>query len=303
MLVCFPFIRSVSSVSEVSVVSVVAMVGLMVGLVVAMVSVVTVMTVMTVVRLVGIGWLRLGVLVASEVLVGLVAIAVGRVNNILDLGLSTVAILVITLELNGFLVLNLFSLIFDFISALELTADFSLELVLVVAIAFKFLAKFDLGAFLEFEVVLLLEFLLLFAASLNISLDLKLTSAKTLVDSTISVVVSMSMVRSMRSVTITVVRSMVRSSVTIMMAETSIVEASVVMLGALVSGAVTIIDTVLVDSTNGTELSLVVVVVGAILVDATKVIRVLSHLVWPVKGAFPVIDSILGESTEVLLVG
>jgi len=143
---------------------------------------------LSVARLVTVGDLLLGCLVASIALSISVTLTIGGVNNILDLGLGRVSLLIITTEFNGFLVLEL-ELALDLVAVLDLATDFSLELVLVVTVALELLAEFDLGTLLEFEVVLLLEFLFLLAASLDIGLNLEFTSAETLVDGGVSMAV------------------------------------------------------------------------------------------------------------------
>lgn len=87
----------------------------------------------------------------------------------------------------------------------------------------------------------------------------------------------------------------------VVVAEASVLEASEVTLGAEVTGSVAVVDAVLIDTSDGTEFSLVVIVVGAVLVDATIVITVISALIGLIGSLLDIVASVLGEATVVLL--
>ena len=87
----------------------------------------------------------------------------------------------------------------------------------------------------------------------------------------------------------------------VVVAEASVLEASEVTLGAEVTGSVAVVDAVLIDTSDGTEFSLVVIVVGAVLVDATIVITIISALIGLIGSLLDIVASVLGEATVVLL--
>lgn len=87
----------------------------------------------------------------------------------------------------------------------------------------------------------------------------------------------------------------------VVVAEASVLEASEVTLGAEVTGSVAVVDAVLIDTSDGTEFSLVVIVVGAVLVDATIVIAVIRALIGLIGSSLDIVASVLGEATLVLL--
>lgn len=96
-------------------------------------------------------------------------------------------------------------------------------------------------------------------------------------------------------------RFSVGSTVAVVVAEASVLEASEVTLGAEVTGSVAVVDAVLIDTSDGTEFSLVVIVVGAVLVDATIVIAVIRALIGLIGSSLDIVASVLGEATLVLL--
>ena len=182
--------------------------------------------------------------------------------------------LIISFEFDGVLNLDFLGLDLELTLALELSADFGLELVFEVTGVFKFSLDLGLSAGLEFKVVLgLASEFSLFLADLDVGLDLELTSAVAAVDG---------------SLTVTVL------SVDTTSLDTVAASLGLVALATELGGLVTIVTTLLGEATLVTTVDLVVVVVGAVLGETTLVVTVITvALVTGASGEVSIVDLIL----------